>query len=90
MAKLDYWTGRFTRLNPSEKAKKYLTELKDKKARTNDIKNGKFTTIKKDINGKPIMLTDKQIGYRVGYLAKQKESNKIFRRQHPDYVRVTK
>ena len=83
------WNGQIY-LNPSEKARKYLTELKDKRARTNEEKNGKFCVIKKDKDGNVISLTDRQIGYRVGYLAKSKESNRIYRKQHPNYKRKTR
>ena len=70
-------------LNPSEKANKFLLELSDKKVRTNDLK------LKKDKNGKQIKLTERQIGYRAGYLAHQKDSNAAFKATHKNYKRKT-
>ena len=61
-----------TLLNPSERGRKFLSELKTKTKQTVD------GVTKVDEKGKPIRLKEREIGYRVGYLAAQKESAKIF------------
>lgn len=71
-------------LNPSEKSKKYAIELKHKKALTN---LGKRKIDKS--TGKQRKLTGKQLAYRAGYLAHQKDSNRAFKSQHPRYKRKT-
>ena len=71
-------------LNPSERAKKYAIELMHKKALTN---LGKRKIDKS--TGKQQKLTGKQLAYRAGYLAHQKDSNRAFRFKHPKYKRKT-
>lgn len=61
-----------TLLNPNEKAKKFLGELKSK---TKQTAQG---VTKLDEKGKPIRLKEREIGYRVGYLAARQESARIF------------
>lgn len=73
-----------TLLNPSEKACKYAIELKHKKAITNNCKR----KIDKK-TGKTMKLTKEQLAYRAGYLAHQKDSNRVFRSKHPRYKRKT-
>lgn len=71
-------------LNPSEKAKKYSIEIKHKKALTN---NGMRKIDEK--TGKQIKLSGKQLAFRAGYLAHQKDSNNAFKSKHPHYRRKT-
>lgn len=70
-------------LNPSEKARKYVVEIKHKKAITNDWKR------KRDENGNQKKLTKQQLAYRAGYLDHQKDCNKAFRAKNPNYKRKT-
>ncbi len=72
-------------LNPAEKGLKYSIEMRHKRALTN---SGKRKIDKK--TGKTKVLTEKQLAYRAGYLAHQKDSNKAFRAKHPRYKRKTK
>lgn len=69
-------------LNPSERAKKFSIEMKHKKALTN---NGKRKI--DDKTGKQVKLSGKQMAFRAGYLAHQKDSNKAFKSKHPRYRR---
>lgn len=57
-----------TLLNPSERSKKFATELKEKKRYTNDGE------LKKDKDGKPLELTAVQRAYRSGYLNSRKDN----------------
>ncbi len=69
MRKIETRTGKtIVLLNPSEKGKKYATEMKYGYAKTNDNKT------KRDANGKGIPLTNEQRAYRAGYLAHSKDS----------------
>ena len=70
-------------LNPSEKARKYVVEIRTKRAITNDNKR------KYDKNGNPKRMTEKQLAYRAGYLDHQKDCNKAFRAKNPNYKRKT-
>lgn len=59
-------------LDPQEKRDKYFAELK---AKTKMTANG----VKKvDSKGKPMKLKEREIGYRLGYIAAQNESAKIY------------
>lgn len=65
-----------TLLNPSEKARKFLMELKS---------NVKFTNqklVKYDKNGKPIQLSDEQKSYRAGYLAARRDNAAAYCHKH--------
>lgn len=63
-------TGKpFTRLNPAEKAKKYATELRNKKRYSNDYE------VKQD------GLTCCQTSWRSGYLAARKDSSACYKAQ---------
>ena len=59
-------------LDPQEKRDKYFAELKCKQKLT---ANGKK---KVDSKGKPMKLKEREIGYRLGFIAAQNESAKIY------------
>ena len=58
-------------LNPNEKARKYLAELKVGSTLTNMIES-------KLINGKLIRLSKEDKAYRVGYLNARKDNSKAY------------
>lgn len=62
-----------TLLNPSEKGKKYATELKT------GVKQTNAGVKKKDEKGKPIKLNKQSKAYRAGYLDAQKDSAKCYK-----------
>ncbi len=65
-----------TLLNPSEKAKKFLTELKQGINLTNS------NLVKNDSNGNPIELSEKQKAYRAGYLAARRDNAAAYCHKH--------
>ena len=72
-----------TLLNPSEKGRKYTTELKTRKMITNDFqpklgKDGKQKTLEKEHRA-----------YRAGYLDAQRDSHNAFMAKNPNYKRKT-
>lgn len=71
-------------LNPSEKGRKYASEMRTGRALTNDFKR------KKNNKGSNIKLTKIQLAYRAGYLDHVKDSNRAFKSNHPNYKRKTK
>lgn len=68
-------------LNPSEKGRKYASEMRTGCAITNDFKR------KKDNSGRNVKLTREQLAYRAGYLDHAKDSNRAFVATHPNYKR---
>ena len=70
-------------LNPSEKGRKFSSEMRTGCALTNDFRR------KKDKNGRNIKLTKVQRAYRAGYLDHEKDSNRAFVAKHPNYKRKT-
>ena len=70
---LDKKSGKFIRLlNPSEKSKKYVNEIKD------GICLNNYGQRVKTKSGKDKRLTDLQRSYRIGYLQARKDSVAIF------------
>lgn len=59
--------------NPSDKARKYASELKSKKKLTYSGE------VKKDKNGKKIKLNKASASYRIGYLQARSDNAKAFK-----------
>ena len=70
-----------TLLNPAEKGRKYVEELRNGFKLTND---GRMKT---DKNGAVIPLTDSDIKFRSGYLSARSDSARIFKKKNPNYCR---
>lgn len=59
--------------NPSDKARKYASELKSKQKLTYS------SEVKKDKNGKKIKLNKTSASYRIGYLQARSDNAKAFK-----------
>lgn len=59
--------------NPSDKARKYASELKSKQKLTYSGE------VKKDKNGKKIKLNKASASYRIGYLQARSDNAKVFK-----------
>lgn len=70
-------------LNPQEKVRKYITEVKTKKAFTNDGRP------KIGQDGNQIKLTAKQLNYRYGYITANSDSQKAWKSKNKNYKRKT-